>query len=122
MNQNARAAIAYIAASIITDKQLNSVYDCSDSKYYTFSGTIKANQEVNIFDNEGKCNISGQYNGTKYVLFHYGNNHYIDLIIDGDRFTGFDYDRKYHFSGNVENRSTIILNDYEHSKYFSYNI
>lgn len=122
MDQKTRAAIIYIAARLITGKQLNSVYDCSDSKYYTFSGTIKPNQEIDIFDNKGQYKITGQYNGAKYVLFHYGNDHPIDLIIDGDRFTGFDYGQKYHFSGNIENGRTIIINDYEFSKYFSYYI
>ena len=121
MQPNTRAAIAFIAASLISGKSYSSVYDFSLSKHISISGTIEVNHEVNVYDYESRCHVSGQFSGSSYGLYHYGNKHHIDLKIVEDKFEGYDYGQRCHFSGNV-NGSSISLYDYGASKYFNFSI
>jgi hypothetical protein len=121
MQTNTRAAVAFIAASLINGKSSSSVYDYSISKYFSISGTIEVNHKVNVYDYESRCQISGQFNGSNYGLYHYGNRHHIDLKIVEDKFEGYDYGQRCHFSGNV-NGTSITLYDYGISKYFNFSI
>lgn len=53
--------------------------------------------------------------------FYYGENHYISFQVQGNRFSGFDYEGNSHFSGSV-NGNSITVYDYGVSSYFNFSI
>jgi hypothetical protein len=56
MNSHKRAAIAYIIAQTFSERSLSSIYSYSDSKHFSFSGTVDDNG-VNIYDYQRSCHI-----------------------------------------------------------------
>lgn len=115
MNKHTRRVVAYIAARIISGKTASSIYDYELSKYFNISGEVN-DVNVNVYDYDQSCYVSGSRSSGEYSLYHYGNRKYIDLKINGQNFDGYDYDSKKHFSGNV-NTNSISLYDYEDRKY-----
>src|SRR5699024_500480 len=99
MNNNTRAAVAYIAARLITKSEANSVYDYKGRKYFNISGEVLPSN-VNVYEYASRCYISGSGNKDSYSLYHYGNKKHIDLNIKVDQFDGYDYASKKHFSGS----------------------
>jgi hypothetical protein len=58
VNANARACVAYIAASIINGRKGNSIYDYAQSKYISIGGTVTP-ERANIFDYNRGCHFGG---------------------------------------------------------------
>jgi hypothetical protein len=116
MKPHTRRAIAYIAASIISRKRATTVFDYATSQYYNFSISL-SHSGVAAYDYTQNCHISGSYTS----IFHYGENHYISLKIDGNKFSGFDYGESCHFSGSVNGKSVSMF-DYGVSSYFNFSI
>jgi len=120
MKNHARRVVAIISASIINKKQYSSVYDYKESKYYNISCEITSGN-INSYDYELKCYITGSGNGSNISLYHYGNDKYIDLNINRAHFEGYDYDSSKHYSGDV-NGDSISIYDYELQQYFNYSV
>lgn len=120
MKAHSRRAIVLIAGSIITQKQVSSVYDFSELKYFSFGGNANSTT-VNVYEYKEQCYISGNGQDGNLSLYHHGNSMQINLIIRGFSFEGYDYDTNQHYSGKV-NGSAISLYDYEHCQHFKYAI
>lgn len=115
MKQNSRACIAYIAACL-NGASGSYVYDFFQSKYISIGGVVNSTN-VNIYDYERGCYISGPPRN----LYDYGNGAHIQLIMNGPQFRGYDYDTGNHYSGDISGNS-ISIYDYENSTYFDYRI
>ena len=120
MKNHTRRAIAIIAASVINKQQYSSVYDYIDSKYHSISCDISSGN-VNAYDYELKCYITGNVNSDRFSLYHYGNSKQVELDIKKMHFEGHDHDSKKNFSGEVKG-SSISVYDYELSKNFNYSV
>ncbi len=92
MTSSVKAAIAYIAGTLISGKHGTNVYDYSSGQYVLFSGNI-AQSNINVFDYTHSCYITGNGSGSSYSLFHYGESSHLQLHIAGNQFNGFDYGR-----------------------------
>lgn len=114
MKDNARAAVAFIVAKVISNIYSNSVYDYSQSSHLMFSGTVSKGS-VNIYSHKEGCHISGSLNS----LYHFGNSNHFTLNIKGTRFDGYDFDTKNHFNGSV-NGGSISIYDFGTSEYHQY--
>ena len=86
MNPGSRAAIAFIAGSLIGRKHAASVYDYSEGAHRLFSGTVQSNN-VQIFDHTDNCNIGGSGSNNQFSLYHYGEGGHISLNISGNSFS-----------------------------------
>lgn len=115
MNDNPRACIAFVAAGLSGTKS-SSVYDYSQSKHISISGTI-SDSRVNIYDYDRGCHLSGSPTN----LYDYGNGAHIQLKMNGSQFSGYDYHTGNHFSGRVSGKSVSVY-DYETSQHYSYNV
>ena len=116
MNNGTRACIAFIAGRIISSKIASHIYDYLKSRYINISGSV-TNKNVNIYDYDRGCYFSGSIPS----LFDYGTSSYVELKINGNKFSGFDYNDGHYFSGSV-NGNSITLYDYGESKHFSFSI
>ena len=116
MKPHLRRTVAYIAACIISRKNVGAIFDYTTSTYYNFSINV-SQSGIAAYDYTQRCHISGSYSS----LYHYGERHYISLKIEGDRFSGFDYGEHCHFSGSV-NGNSVTFFDYGVSSYFNFSI
>lgn len=116
MKPGTRACVAYIAGRAISESSASHVYDYSQSKYIAFSGSVDG-ASANVYDYDRRCYCAGNLS----QLFDYGNRAYLEIRIEGDRFSGYDYDSRKHFEGTVSGAS-ISLYDYDTSAYYSYSV
>lgn len=116
MNSNTRACVAYVACALIGNKRASYVYDYSQSKYISISGTV-SKSNANVYDHDRGCYFSGSVPS----LYDYGRGCYVSLNISGQNFDGYDYGDGHHFSGSV-NGSSINIYDYGKSSHFSYSL
>ena len=88
MSSFTRRAVSIISASLIEQKDYSSIYDYDESSYFNFSCKI-SQDNVNVYDYEKNCYISGNGNSNSYSLYHYGNSKHIDLNIKQNEFDGY---------------------------------
>lgn len=120
METHIRAAVAYVAARLVSGAQFSSIYDYSEKRYRTIDGTV-SEQSVEIYDYEGNAYFGGMGSGGSFSLYDYGYKHYVDLKIDGNKFEGYDYGSKKYYSGEAaDGLSSISLYDHAENKYFQY--
>ncbi len=119
MKSEQRACIAGIAVALSISKNVNSVYSFELSKFIMISGTI-TNKNIQIYDYSRSCHLSGNsdHNGN-FNLFDYGEHKHITLNVKSNKFDGYDFGSRYHFSGTINNRS-VSFYDYETSKYYNF--
>ena len=115
MKSNSRACIAYIAACL-NGSSGSHVYDYSQSKFISISGTVNSSS-VNVYDYDRGCFISG----SPRSLYDYGNGAHIQLAMNGTQFNGYDYDTGNHYSGTI-NGNSVSIYDYENSSNFNYSV
>ena len=120
MKPNVRACVAYVAGSLISGRSSSSVYDYSQGKHISISGSVDA-RAVNIYDHDQGCNFGGNGSNGDFSLYHYGDSHHVSLKIQGNNFNGYDYGHSCHFSGTV-NAGNISLYDYETGSHFNYSL
>ncbi len=111
MEPNVKACIAFIAGRAISGKTSSSIYDYSQNKNINISGNV-SQTNASVYDYDRKCHVQGSLSN----LYDHGVNGHVQLKIDGDRFSGFDYSSGTHFSGSVSGNS-VSLHANGHSSY-----
>jgi hypothetical protein len=120
MRAHTRRAVAFIAGRLISAERSSSVQDGSDGRLYRFAGNLVSGR-VDIRDGSLGCPITGSGQNSKYELFHGLNRQFIKLDLDGDSFSGYDYDSLNGFTGRVSGRS-VSLYDNELHQHFSFTL
>lgn len=119
MNSGQRAAIAAIVIAINSQSSVNTVYSYEVSQYISMSGNVN-NNAISAYDYGRSCHISGSASSrNNFSIYDYGVSAYINLTIDGDKFSGCDYSSGYHFSGTVRSKS-VSFYDYQTSTYYNF--
>src|SRR5690554_213362 len=111
MNPNTKACVAYIAGCAVSGGSSSSVYDYSQGKHISISGTVSADN-AQIYDHDRGCHVQGSLGN----LYDYGVDAHIKLSISGNQFTSYDYASGTHFSGTV-NGSNISMHAGGHGNY-----
>jgi len=115
MHDHTRRAVAFVVG-LAFGNDASSVYDYKAGRHFSFTGTV-SNDSVSAYDYSESCHISG----TLSSIFHYGDNHHIQLTINGHNFNGFDYGTSTHFSGTC-NGNSISIYDHGESEHFNYSV
>ena len=108
MKVNARPCIAYAAWRTISGKESSGIFDCSQSKHISMTGSVTPTH-LDITDQERCCRFSGEGNASRYSLYD-SDRHHVTLNIKGDCFVGHDYESSSGFSGKVQGN---VLNLYD---------
>ncbi|MYB93620.1 hypothetical protein F4054_02205 [Candidatus Poribacteria bacterium] len=116
MNTNSRACVADIARAINSGSTSQSIYDYSQGKHISISGSV-SNSSINIFDHDRRCHLSGNPDS----FYDYGTESHISLKISGNQFRGYAYDQGHHYKGTVSGKSVSIF-DYGEAAYFNYQV
>lgn len=120
MKANVRACIAYAAGRIILQKDSCRIFDCTLGKDVGMDGTIEKNR-VEICDEGKSCRLDGKGYKNSYEIYNFVDSHYVELVIDGNQFRGYDFGKFAHFTGEVRGES-ISLFDHEVKSHFDYNL
>jgi hypothetical protein len=120
MRAHTRRAVAFIAGRLISAERSDTVEDVSDGRRYRFAGNLESGR-VDIRDGSLGCPITGTGRDSTYELFHGLNRQLIKLDLEGDRFSGYDYDSLNGFTGRVSGRS-VSLYDNELHRSFSFTL
>ena len=107
MDEEIRRFVAYAASGRIKGQFARTIYSYDQARH---------SHMTESYDYDTQAHLSGSRNGQ---LFHYGRSAHIQLKIDGERFSGFDYSSGSHFSGRVNARN-VTLYDYQAAKHFQY--
>ena len=120
MEASVKAAVAYVAARLITGLTSSSVFDSERGRHISMGGTV-SDRSVQVYDYDALCYFSGSGDGSRFSLFHYGQSAHVNVNLSGNTFNGFDYGSGNHFSGTVTGRS-VSLYDYADANYSNYSI
>ncbi|BAB48059.1 hypothetical protein [Mesorhizobium japonicum] len=115
MKPHVRAAVAAIALSHSSGRNVSSVYSYSELKYVNIDASVQGNV-VDAYDYNNSCHIDG----TLPSLYHYGQNSHIDLQPQsGGQYDGYDYGSNSHFELTVSGNSAELY-DYGEGGFFSF--
>jgi hypothetical protein len=106
LNSNTRGCVAYIAAGLSGLTKVTSFYDHTENKPMNVSGTVTA-EKIDAYDFDRSCHVSGSLDN----LFDFGNQAHVQIIPNGEKFSGYDYASKFHFTGSVE-KGVVSIYDY----------
>ncbi|WFP74526.1 hypothetical protein [Mesorhizobium sp. WSM4906] len=113
MKPHVRAAVAAIALSDFSKRNVTSIYSYAESKYVNVDVTVRGGQ-VNGYDYSSSCHIDGSLPS----LYHYGESCHIDLQPGSNgHYDGYDYGSSSHFEVTV-NGSEVEIYDYGVSGFF----
>ena len=73
--------------------------------------------KVDVVEGRGSARISGK----PPSLFHQGSQDYIDLTVEGDTVSGYDYASEHHFAGRLIGFAVQIY-DHETGRYHDFHV
>jgi hypothetical protein len=118
MNLFKRRIVAFVVGKLISGKEINKLFDQSNSKYAEILGEVTLTK-INIYENERNELVTGSGDTKGISLYDFTSAKFIDLKIDKEKFDGFDYESKKIFYGEVKD-NTISLFDFQDSKHHYY--
>ena len=118
MDLNKRRIVAFIAGKLISGKEINKLFDQSNSRYAEILGDVTITK-INVYEVERNELITGSGDAKGISLYDFTTAKFIDLKIDKEQFDGFDYESKKIFYGEVKD-NTISLFDFQDSKHHHY--
>ncbi len=116
MKAEHRYVVAFIAASLGRAGVFTHVHDHDAGVEIPFGGVVRADK-VDLLEGREKARISGK----PPSLFHHGSQDYIDLSVEGDDLSGYDYASKHHFAGRLID-SAVQIYDHETGRYHDYHV
>jgi hypothetical protein len=115
-----RACVAYVAGRLITRRETLSVYDAPQGRTIYLTGAVGP-AAVRVFDFDQHCFFEGIGAQGRFRLFHHGERHYVSLVVEGSRFSGFDHGSTCYFRGNLQ-PTGITLWDQQANGFFNYSV
>src|SRR5262245_7077609 len=110
MKEEIRRAIAHAAVAQISEKPRSHVYSYDQGRHTAFSGNGPGG-----YDHDAQAHVSKSGSN----LYHHGLGSHIQLKVQGQNFSGYDYESGSHFRGTVNGHS-VQLYDYGEGRYFNY--
>lgn len=114
MNNEKRAALAFICGNKYRVAVASRLYDYNRNKYLSYDFQ-KNEHGFNMFDYD-RCSY---LNGNGKQVFDFFTKSYINIFFNGRLFNGFDFQSSTSFNGII-NGNLISIYDYQYGKYFNY--
>jgi hypothetical protein len=116
MNASLRACIANIAAQLAGQNTSGTVYDHTQNKHVSVSGSVTGTS-VNLYDHDRGCHVSGSPSN----LYDHGEGNHLSLTMQGMRFDGYDHGSAWHYSGDISG-SSVTIYDHETAEHHHYSV
>ena len=110
MHEHIRRAVAFAVLAPQGENIERTIYSYTENRRSKMSGN-----RSDFFDHDAGVRIAA----SKAELYHYGQWSYIDLAIEGDKFSGYDHGSKTHFEGVIKD-ALVQLYDHGEKRYFDY--
>lgn len=116
MKAEHRYVVAFIAASLGRPGLFTHVHDHDAGVEIPCGGVARADQ-VDVLEGRAGARISGK----PPSLFHHGSGEYIELAVEGDLLSGYDYASRHHFAGRLIG-SAVQIYDHETGRYHDFHV
>jgi hypothetical protein len=103
-----------IVGSAVSGRAPTAVYDQDAGAHFRFSGKV-APEKVSVYDHERGCYLAGQLPS----LFDHGTGAHVRLLVQRDRFEGYDYASASYFSGRMAGTG-ISVHDHQTGGFHNY--
>jgi hypothetical protein len=113
-----RYIVAFLAASLKAKRTYTHVYDHDAAREVPVGGVVRPDR-VEIIEGLGGVRVAGK----PAALFHEGSRSYIQLALEGEGFTGYDYGSASHFRGEFQEKGAVVqLFDHESGRYHAFHV
>ena len=117
MEDSRRKAIAFICGMHYADRNYSILFDYTRGSYFFLDHDVNG-PNINVFDYERKCYISGPFSS----MFDYGVSGYVDFHVSrAGVIDVYDYKTSTSFQATVKGND-VSLYDYKAGKYFEYQL
>src|SRR3569833_771682 len=108
-----RYMIAFLAASLNAGRTFTHVYDHAAGREAPVGGIVRPDR-VEVIDGLSGARIAGKPD----ALFHDGSRSHIQLQLEGEGFSGYDYGSASHFAGQFQEKGAVVqLYDHQTGRY-----
>jgi hypothetical protein len=112
-----RYMIAFLAASLNARRTFTHVYD-HDAKREVAVGGIVRPDRVEVVESVTGARVAGE----PKALFHSGSGSHIQLLLEGEGFSGYDYGSASHFNGKFQEAGAVQLFDHQTGRYHAFHV
>ena len=112
-----RYIVAFVAASLKSGRTHTRVYDHDAGRDVPVGGLVRPDR-VELLEGATGARVEGAPSS----LFHSGSQSHIQLALEGDGFSGYDYGSKTHFRGVFQDRGAVQLFDHETGRYHAFHV
>ncbi len=113
-----RYMIAFLAASLNAGRTYTHVYDHDAGREVAVGGVVQPDR-VQVIESLTGARIDGE----PKALFHSGSRSYIQLSVEGDGFSGYDYRSESHFRGEFQEKGAVVqLFDHQTGRYHAFHV
>ena len=109
--------IAFVAASLNGRRTYTHVYDHDAGREIAVGGLVRPDQ-VEVVEGLTGARIEGEPGS----LFHSGSRSHIQLALEGEGFSGYDYGSQAHFRGVFQDQGAVQLFDHQTGRYHAFHV
>jgi len=112
-----RYMVAFLAASLNAGRTFTHVYDHDAEREVAVGGIVRPDK-VQVIEGLTGARIDGE----PKALFHSGSNSHIQLALEGEGFSGYDYASESHFRGQFQDAGVVQLFDHQTGRYHAFHV
>ena len=112
-----RYMVAFLAASLNAGRTFTHVYDHDAGREIAVGGIVRPDR-VQVIEGLTGARIDGE----PRALFHSGSNSYLQLALEGEGFSGYDYGTASHFNGSFQEAGAVQLFDHQTGRYHAFHV
>ncbi len=112
-----RYMVAFLAASLNAGKTFTHVYDHDAGREVPVGGVVRPDR-VDVLEGLTGARVAGE----PAALFHAGSQSHIQLALEGEGFSGYDYGSKSHFRGAFQEGGAVQLFDHQTGRYHAFHV
>ena len=112
-----RYMIAFLAASLNAGRTFTHVYDHDAGREVAVGGVVQTDRVAVIESLTG-----ARMDGEPKALFHSGSRSYIQLSLEDDGFSGYDYGSESHFNGAFQPEGVVQVFDHQTARYHAFHV
>jgi hypothetical protein len=112
-----RYMIAFLAASLNAGRTFTHVYDHDAGREVAVGGVVQPDRIAVI---EGLT--GARIDGEPKALIHSGSRSHIQLALEGEGFSGYDYGSGSHFNGSFQEQGAVQLYDHQTGRYHAFHV
>lgn len=109
--------IAFLAASLKAGRTFTHVYDHDGQREVAVGGIVRPDR-VEVVEGGAGARIAGE----PKALYHHGSKSHLQLQMEGEGFSGYDYASETHYRGLFQPGGVVHLFDYESGRYHAFHV